>query len=302
MKYNIHELIEKYKEIYKKSIDDFFYLFVDEITSRDDFSQELKSLYDNEDIKIICSSSKATLMRDKKALLTGRTKTIEVLPLSFKEYLTFKGVIFKTYEKSKITGHFKDYLTTGGIPHYVLNKDKEYLKELIDAIIYKDIVSHYNIQNEKVIQEMFVLLCGRVGKPISYSKIARILNISVDSVKRYIKYFENSYLFYVIDRHSKSYNERVASPKKIYIGDIGIKNMITGQGSLGASFENLVFLKIKPLNPSYYLEEHIEIDFVTKDSLIEAKYDSEMTDKQEKLFKSFKKKKKVIAKGVDFFV
>ena len=91
------------------------------------------------------------------------------------------------------------------------------------------------------------------------------------------------------------------SPKKIYIGDIGIKNMITGFRDLGASYENLVFLKIKHLNPNYYVENLIEIDFITKDAIIEAKYNNELSEKQKKVFDSIKIKDKIIASGSKFF-
>ena len=109
-------------------------------------------------------------------------------------------------------------------------------------------------------------------------------------------------MFYIVDRYSKSYNEKVTSPKKIYIGDVGIKNLITEFKDLGASYENLVFLKIKGQNPAYYLENSIEIDFITKDSLIEAKYDQNLNEEQSKIFKLIKSKNKVIAKGYDFFL
>ena len=56
LEYSIHQLVEEYRKIHKKSVLDFFYLFLDEVTSRDNFEQELKSLYDNENIKVICSS------------------------------------------------------------------------------------------------------------------------------------------------------------------------------------------------------------------------------------------------------
>ena len=300
--FSIHKLIEEYREEHKKSPKDFFYLFLDEVTSKDDFEQELKSLYDNENIKIICSSSIATLMSDKKAKLTGRTKTIEIMPLTFQEFLNFKKIEIKKSEKELLNSHFKDYMKIGGIPYYVLTEDKEYLNELVQGIIYKDIIAQYKIKNEKVIKELFNLLCNRVGKPTSYNKLANILKISVDSVKRYIGYFEKAYLFYIVDRYSKSYNESVTSPKKIYVGDVGIKNMITGFKDLGTNYENLVFLKIKNFEPKYYLKDSIEIDFITKDTLIEAKFDSKLNGKQKKLFDSIEIKNKIIANGVEFFV
>lgn len=303
MNYSIHQLVETYRKIYKKSVTDFIYLFLDEVTAKDNFEQELKSFYDSENIKIICSSSIATLMRDKKAYLTGRTRTIEIMPLNFQEFLMFKKVEIKKSDPAILESYFRDYLEIGGIPYYVLTEDREYLNELVQSIIYKDIIAYHKIKNERVIKELFLLLCQRVGKPVSYNKLANILRISVNSVKRYVEYFEKAYLFYTVDRYSESYNEKVTSPKKVYIGDVGIKNLITGFKDLGSSYENLVFLKIKDLEPAYYLENSIEIDFVTKDSIIEAKYNQKIEKKQKDLFEkiNLKGKKKIVAQGVDFF-
>ena len=302
LEHSIHQLIEEYRKLYKKSASDFFYLFLDEVASRENFEQELKSLYDNENIKIICSSSIATLMRDKKAHLTGRTRTIEIMPLTFQEFLQFKGAKISKADKAKLESYFKDYLKIGGIPYYVLTEDRAYLNELIESVIYKDIIAYHKISGERAIKELFILLCKRVGKPTSYNKLAEILKISVDSVKRYVSYFEKAYLFYIVDRYSKSSNEKITSPKKVYIGDIGIKNLITEFKDLGASYENLVFLKIKNKNPEYYLEKSIEIDFITKDSVVEAKYNQEINEKQLKVFNSIKAKNKIIAKGYEFFL
>lgn len=299
---SIHALIEEYRKIHKKSVSDHFYLFLDEVSTKENFEQELKSIYDNENIKVICSSSVATLMRDKKASLTGRTKTIEVMPLDFEEFLLFKKAKISKSDSAKLKSYFEDYLRIGGIPYYVITEDKSYLNELVESIVYKDIISYHKITAEKIIKELFVLLCQRVGKPMSYNKIADILKISVDSAKRYVGYFEKAYLFYVVDRYSKSLNERVTSPKKIYAGDVGIKNLITGFKDLGASYENLVFLKIKEENPFYYSNNSVEIDFITSKRLIEAKYGRKMEDKQKKIFESVKIKEKVIAEGYSFFV
>jgi predicted AAA+ superfamily ATPase len=302
LEFSIHQLIEEYRKIHKKSSADFIYLFLDEVSSRDNFEEELKSLYDDGNIKIICSSSIATLMRDKRAKLTGRTRTIEVMPLNFQEFLEFKEAKISKPDSAKLESYFRDYLRIGGVPYYVLTEDKSYLNELVESIIYKDIIAYHKITTEKTIKDLFILLCQRVGKPMSYNKIAEILNISVDSAKRYIGYFEKAYLFYVVDRYSKSANEKLTSPKKIYIGDVGIKNSITGFKDLGASYENLVFLSIKDKNPAYYLDNSIELDFITADSIIEAKYNQDLDKGQKQLFNSLKIKNKIIANGSSFFI
>ncbi|MBI5036637.1 ATP-binding protein [Candidatus Micrarchaeota archaeon] len=224
----------------------------------------------------------------------------------------------------------------GGIPQYVLTEDEDYLNELVEGIIYKDIIAYHKIENEKAVKELFSLLCRRVGKPTSYNKLSKILGVSVDSVKRYVGYFEKAYLFHVVDRYAASLNESIASPKKIYAGDVGIKNLAAGGKDVGASYENLVFLKIQQdrqikrrnrpvlLNSKprkrvgklswfaikdekpvigYFSENGVEIDFVTRDAAIEAKYGQKPTEKQDQVLESFKKKKDVIvASGLDFFL
>lgn len=303
MEYSIHDLVEQYRQIHKKAASDFFYLFLDEVVSRADFEKELKSLYDNDNVKIICSASLATAMRDKKALLTGRTHTLEVGPLSFQEFLAFKKAQIGKADRAKLEGYFKDYLRLGGVPQYVLTEDKAYLNELVESVLYKDVIAYHNITNEKAVKELFALLCRRIGKPTSYNKLSRILGVSVDTVKRFVSYFEKAYLFHVVDRYAKSLNEKTTSPKKMYANDVGVKNLVSGDKDVGASFENLVFLKIKNEKPEYYVENGVEIDFIIKSSAIEAKYGQDLTEKQRKALETLKKtgRKTTVAQGVDFF-
>jgi predicted AAA+ superfamily ATPase len=132
--------------------------------------------------------------------------------------------------------------------------------------------------------------------------MANILSIGVDSAKRYLSYFEDTYLIYTVEKYGKL-NERIKNPKKIYAGDIGLKNVVIGFRDKGAIFENLIFLKIKHLHPSYVYVDGIEIDFMTEDkTLIEAKYNSTLNDKQEKLYNAIEANKKVVIDSVKSFL
>lgn len=68
--------------------------------------------------------------------------------------------------------------------------------------------------------------------------------------------------------------------QKLYAGDVGLKNLITGFRDKCAVFENLVYLKIKQHNPCFIYDKGIELDFYFKDHLIEAKYRQELQDRQ----------------------
>ena len=302
-KYSIHEIIEAYRKEHRIKRDKKIFVFLDEIGFREKWAQELKNLYDRENIKFFVSASSANMLKDNKGFLTGRTKTVKVFPLSFTEYLKFKGIDVKKSENYLKESYFEDYMKEGGIPEYILRKDPAYLNELVESIIYKDMICYHGIKNSAVVKDFFRLLMERVARRISLNKTAKILRVSIDTIRRYFLYFKESFLIYEIERCGKL-SERILSPKKIYVSDVGIRNMITGFSGKGAIFENLFFFKIMEKNPCYIYEDGIEIDFLTEDRLLfEIKYNEQMTEKQKNLFNKIIAKKKMIISGInDYFL
>ena len=299
---SIAEILEMYRKIHKLPSSRKVYLFLDEVTAKEHYQQELKNLYDMEEIKIYASSSSASLLRDKNAYLTGRQQVIEVMPLDFDEYLNFKELTIKKADSYLLESYFEQYMNDGGMPEYVLTDDIGYLQNLIDNVIYKDIIAYHNIKNEYAVRDFFKLLMERSGKQLSLNKIARILEIGVDTARRYLAYFEDTYLIYTVEKYGKL-NERIKNPKKIYAGDVGLKNIVTGFRDKGAIFENLVFLKIKQRHPAYVYADGIEIDFITEDKvLIEVKYNSTLNEKQQKLFESTEANEKMVVDSFDAFM
>jgi len=297
--YTISEILTEYRKIHKLPSSQKVYLFLDEITSKEAYHRELKNLYDLENVKIYASSSSASLLKDKQAYLTGRQRLIEVMPLDFDEYLLFKGIQIKPSDAHLLESYFENYMQDGGMPEYVLTSDVSYLQNLIDNIISKDIIAHYNIRQTQSVKDFFKLLMERSGKQLSFNKMATILDISVDTAKRYYYYFEECYLIYGIERYAKL-NERLRSPKKIYACDVGIRNVVTGYRDKGAIYENLLFLKLKPHHPKYLYVDGIELDFITEEQiLLEAKYHASLNEKQQKLYDSFPAVKKYVLNGFE---
>lgn len=162
----------------------------------------------------------------------------------------------------------------------------------------KDISAVFNIKNSFVLKDFFLLLMERAGKVFSINKIANALGITPDSAKRYLKYFQDTYLIHLLPRYGKT-NEKILSAKKIYAADLGIRTLFTGFRDKGSLFENYIYLKIKHKNPAYIYKDGNEIDFYTEGkSLIEVKYNSELSEKQKELFDSIKAKEKYVIKSV----
>jgi len=300
-KYSIHDIVTQYRTTHRLERKGKCTLFLDEVAAKSDFQRELKDFYDHEHLKIIASASSASVLRDKKAYLTGRTRTIEVLPLDFDEYLKFKKIEVKPSDHYLLGSHFTEYMETGGLPEYVLNGDITYLSELIDNILYKDIVALHNIKDAPLVRDFFRLLMERAGKMLTLNKISKILGISVDTVRRYLAYFEETYLIYTIERCGKL-NERLRSGKKIYAGDVGLKNLITGFRDKGAVFENLVFLRIKDRRPCFVYQDGQEIDFLFDGQLMEVKFGQSLKGKQADLFAKFPAKKKLVVSDWEDFL
>ncbi|MCB1827606.1 MAG: ATP-binding protein, partial [Coxiellaceae bacterium] len=247
------EVLDAYRKTMKLSNKEKIYVFFDEITYIRDFQIQLKNIYDKGNVKCIVSSSNSSALKDDSASLTGRKRIIEINPLDFSEFLKFKKIKLSKSDDALYESHFLEYIQSGGMPEYILHGQREYLVELIDNILMKDIVAHHGIRTPNTIKEFFILLMERSGKQVSINKLANILKISPDTAKRYLTMFEQTYLIHLVPRYGKT-NETLLSAKKIYATDIGMRNITIGFRDIGAIFENIVFMKIKDLAPKYLYE------------------------------------------------
>jgi predicted AAA+ superfamily ATPase len=208
-------------------------------------------------------------------------------------------VVIKKSEDYLLDTYFKDYIKEGGMPENVLNPSREYLVNLVDDIIQKDITAFNGLRNHQIVRDFYLLLMERSGKQLSINKIGKILNISVDTARRYLGYFEDTYLIHLLSRYGKT-NERLRSAKKIYACDLGIKYLFIGERDLGSYFENYIYLKLRNNKEVFYLyERNYEIDFITSDGiLIKSKYNADLNEKQKALFESYDAKEKYLINSV----
>ena len=299
-KVSIMDIVSEFRKLHKIPVDEKVYLFFDEVTAKADFHVQLKNLYDAQNVKIFAASSSATKIQDKKASLTGRAITLEIKPLDLEEYLAFNNIRIKKRDSQLLKTYFLDYMKTGGLPENVIHPGRAYLMNLVDDIIQKDITAFHGLKNHQILRDYFTLLMERSGKQCSINKISRILGISPDTAKRYLYYFESTYLIHLLPRWGKT-NQKLLSAKKIYASDLGIKFLFVGNRDIGSYFENYVYILLRSHKALYYLyEDALEIDFYTQDKeLIEVKFYGEMPQKQKNLFNSYPAKKRFLIDSVD---
>src|SRR3989344_8916863 len=249
--------------------------FFDEIQNIDKFETFVRRLQD-EGKKIIITGSNAVLLsKEFGTRLTGRYKAFEVYPFSFSEYLTFKKIETKkeewydTNKKVVLLKNFEEYLVTGGLPEYIRNKDKEYVRTVFENILYKDIITRYSVKRERILKELVNILATNATSKITYNSLKKTLHLSnAITVKEYISYLNNSYLFFELLKFSHSIKQQLTSTRKIYLIDTAFHQVcgVNFTQNRGSTLENTVFLELKRRGKDifYYANKH-ECDFIIKE-------------------------------------
>lgn len=240
-----------------------YYLFIDEIEMADEVENPYNpsgkkiTFYDalndlnalsNLDIYVTGSNSKM-LSSDILTQFRGRSDEIRVRPLSFREYFSAVSV-----DKNAA---FDDYAFYGGMPMVLTRKDDvskmDYLKALFSEVYLKDIVERKKVKREDILSLILDLLCSSIGSLTNPNGIANSLNsrqklsgaetASVNTIKSYISYLEDAYLFEECRRFDVKGRNYFDYPNKYYCVDVGLRNARIGfrQQEMTHIMENIIY-------------------------------------------------------------
>jgi len=156
---SLTDLLNEFRRINGIRTDEPHLLILDEVQHRDGFEQELKAIHDIEDgCRVAASGSSSLIVRHRSPALTGRYRKIHVQPLSFEEFLRFRGLRIDVSQPPLMAAMMEEYLITGGMPEYVLTGDPENLIDVVDDIILKDIGTEYDVRDPGLLKDLFFLL------------------------------------------------------------------------------------------------------------------------------------------------
>jgi len=274
----ISEHLKNMRRMFMHGREKRLFLFLDEVQESPNWELELKGVYDMENLKIFCTGSTSALIKAQGGRLTGRQIITTLYPLSFGEFLLFQGQRPSVSEDYKYEKLVEDYLALGGYPEQVLNPSVEYMSNLLDDILARDLIRLYPIKKAFALKDLMRLLASSVGSRTSYNKLAKVLGLSLDTVKEYINYLESAFLVMPVEKWTTSYSEKVYAQKKVYLWDTGIKTLLTGPSDEGSKAENAVFMELqrKRVSCGYFAESEREVDFITgttgKPCPVEVKY------------------------------
>jgi uncharacterized protein len=272
----------------------------DELHKLKNWKSWLKGVYDTEGIPpslLVTGSAKLDTYKKVGDSLAGRFFQFRMHPLDLKEIKTFVNPKNLETELDKL-------LEIGGFPEPFLNGTNRFYnrwkKSHLDIILKQDLIDLENVQQIIQIETLIQLLKNRVGSPVSYSSLARDLQCSDKTVKRWLTILENMYVIFKVAPFHKNIARAIQKAPKFYfydtgqvIGDPGIKleNTVACAIQKEIHFREDCFGEEKKL---YYLKnkDGKEIDFCTtaNDSpslMVEVKWKDGTLSSNFEIFKKF---------------
>lgn len=248
------------------------YVFLDEIQNVPEFEKCVNSLFLKDYIDIYITGSNSYMLSGELAtFLTGRYIQIHVLPLSFKEYISFYG---ETDELKK----YNEYILYGGLP-YLINLDNsneklDYLDSIYNTVILKDVISRKKINDALVLESICRFLFDNIGSNVSTKKISDTLSSngrknSVHTIEEYLNGLLESYILYKVNRFDIKGKQLLKTQEKYYLSDLGLRTYLLGKNhskDLGHILENVIFLELKRKGYRIYIGKNNanEVDFVVE--------------------------------------
>jgi uncharacterized protein len=247
------------------------YVIIDEVQNAESFQKAVDSLYVLENVDLYITGSNAKVLSGELAtLLSGRYITIEMLPLSFKE---FKDGQSTTKSNQDL---YLDYVRYGGFPYiHELNlHDKnihDYLEGIYNTILKKDIIARHRISDVMVLEDVIKFVFDNIGNILSSHKISQTLTsggrrVYPQTVEAFLSYLIDSFVVYKVGRYDTKGKTYLKSLEKYYVADIGLRNYLLGFRNMdrGHILENIVYLELRRRGYKIFIgkyEDH-EIDFV----------------------------------------
>ncbi len=245
----------------------------DEIQNVPEWERFVRRLHDQGYKFIVTGSNASLLSQELGTRLTGRYIRAELFPFSFREFLLFKKVeipdlkVLTTKQKGQLQKLTKDYIVSGGIPDSLKYPELQIHKTLYDDVLYRDIATRYKLDNVKSLKELAFYLISNISTLISFNKLKELLKLgSVNTIKSYIDYLENSWLFFVVNKYAYSVKEQQIAAKKIYGIDTGLAVSVgfSFSQNLGKLMENVVYLQLRRKQQDIYYyktAQDYEVDF-----------------------------------------
>lgn len=255
-----------------ESVKGKLYLFLDEVQELDGWEKMVNSCMIDFNCDIYITGSNAKLLSGELATyLAGRYVEFTIYPFSFDE------VMHMLPEKTE-NEVFDIYIRWGGMPflyQFLLDENsmKQYLSDIYDSIIIKDIIARNKIRDVEQFKRLLAYFISNVGNQFSASSISKYLkseyrNISNETVYNYIEYCKSACLLSFVQRQDLIGKNILQFQEKIYLTDHGIREAVYGNNrrDINQILENIVYMELlrRGFKVCVGKNNAFEVDFVAE--------------------------------------
>lgn len=284
------QMVDAWYTLYPNNHNHCCYLFLDEVQNVEGWPVVLRRILDTKNVQIYVTGSSAKLLsKEIASSLRGRSLSIEILPLNYKEFLHAheRELPSKPIGQKTLDTHrnlLTEFFRLGGFPavqSMLANEHKDTLQSYVETVVFRDIIERHQITNIALMKYFISFLLKNVSTPFSINKFYNDIKsqgyrIAKDTLYSYLAYLEDAYLIFSIPIFSESSRQIQNKPKKIYGIDNGLimANTFNFSENLGKQLENQVYLDLRREGKKifyYTTSDGYEIDFITQDS--EGKYE-----------------------------
>lgn len=221
-----HNLLEvRSTANYKRLLGDCRFLIIDEAQEIPDIGKKMKLMIDTiEGLKIIASGSSAFELNNQIGEpLVGRMFSFQLFPISQMEFSTTENII-------ETRGNLEERLIFGSYPELMhlenTQQKADYLKELVHSYLLKDILTFEGIRKRDTILALLQKLAFRTGSELSLESLGKELQISKNTVEKYLDLFKKVFIVYDVKGFSRNRDNEITKMKKWYFVDNGIRNAL----------------------------------------------------------------------------
>jgi predicted AAA+ superfamily ATPase len=224
-------------------------IFIDEAQRIDNIGWALKILVDNAPNKTIIASGSSSFKLSSQVgePLTGRSITKQLFPISLIE-------LNKHFGGMHIIQNIEQYLVYGMYPEVLTAPDRntkiEYLLELRNSYLLKDILETENIRNADQLHNLLKLIAFQIGKEVSLNELSNSLDISKHTVRRYLNLLEKSFILVRFGGFSRNLRKEISKSSRYYFYDIGLRNALISnfnsidtRNDIGMLWENFMVME-----------------------------------------------------------
>lgn len=253
-----------------------FYILLDEIQEIDEWEKAVNSFMVDWDVDVYVTGSNSRMLSSElSTYLAGRYVCFHIMPLSFKEYLTFHNIP-EQQDPASLREEFRKYLRMGGFPvihtaNYSYEDIYKIVYDIYSSVILRDTIQRHNIRNMELLERVVKFIFDNIGNRLNANNIASYFKsqqrkVDVNTIYNYLNALEGAFVIQRVQRYDIKGKELLQTNEKYFVNDMSLVYAVMGYKDrmIGGTLENLVYWEMKRRGYEVYIgkQEEKEVDFV----------------------------------------